>query len=869
MILSVLTLLAATATALDSAEIYGREIKPVLARRCVSCHGALKQKAGLRLDTAAAIMRGGDAGPAVEPGIGADSLLIERITAVDTSLRMPPEGEPLKPAEVLAIRSWIDLGAKGPAGETPPPGPRDHWAFRGPVRPSVPAKTPGTNPIDAFLGVEQKRVGLSPRPRSDKGELLRRVSLDLTGLAPSRETLRAFLADTCPDAYLKAVDRLLASPQYGERWGRHWMDIWRYSDWDGFAAEIRESRPFIWHWRDWIVESLNRDLGYDSLIVLMLAADEAAPHDDSSLRATGFLARNWDKFSRVRWLDNNVEHTAKAFLGLTIACARCHDHKYDPIAQTDYYRFRAFFEPHQVREDRLPLGPDAARDGVPRAFDAKVDEPTYLFVRGDDGRPDKSKKIAPGVPAFLSKSPVQPSPVRVPEEAQNPMLRAFVKDDLRAQALKAVETAERSLATATAADRPIAEASLLVAAASRQALSARIRADEARVSHPTGPETKDLAVLAKRAEAALAARAAELRLAKGQRSLSTARKSSRTGGDATRAALSAAETELAAAAAALAASFASKNTSGADYTPIGPSYPSQSTGRRLALAKWIASPDNPLTARVAINHVWARHFGRPLVGNTFDFGLNGPAPTHPALLDWLAVDFTAHGWSLKHLHRLIVTSDAYMRKSTPSGPDDPNLASDPDNAWYWRMNSRRMEAEAVRDNLLWAAGLLDLSLGGADLDPAVAMTSRRRSLYLRHAQEKRAVFLKVFDSPSANDCYRRIESVMPQQALALANSPLTTLAARRLAGALSPGASADPQFIALAFESVLGRAPSDLESSVCGQFLKEQTGRYAGSLTLFDAGPHPAVPAAADPRQRAREGLVHVLFNHNDFVTIR
>ena len=211
------------------------------------------------------------------------------------------------------------------------------------------------------------------------------------------------------------------------------MDVWRYSDWDGFAAEIRESRPFIWHWRDWIVESLNHDLGYDRMIVLMLAADEAAPEDDSSLRATGFLARNWDKFSRVRWLDNSVEHTAKAFLGLTIACARCHDHKYDPIAQTDYYRFRAFFEPHETREDRLPLGPDAARDGVPRAFDSRLGEPTYLFVRGDDGHPDKTKAIAPGVPDFLTRVPVQPTPVSIPARSRYPMLRDFVKDELRAR----------------------------------------------------------------------------------------------------------------------------------------------------------------------------------------------------------------------------------------------------------------------------------------------------------------------------------------------------------------------------------------------------------------------------------------------------
>jgi hypothetical protein len=870
MILPALALLGSLASALNDADIYSREVKPVLARRCVSCHGVLKQKAGLRLDSAAAIVNGGETGPAVEPGAAGESLLVERVTAADESSRMPPEGEPLKPAEIAAIRAWIESGAKAPAGETAPRDPRDHWAFRPPVRSSIPDSTAGANPIDAFLGALHRRIGLTPRPRAEKAELFRRVALDLTGLAPSRDAMRAFLADPAPDAYEKAVDRLLASPQFGERWGRHWMDVWRYSDWDGFAAEIRESRPFIWHWRDWIVESLNGDLGYDRIIVLMLAADEADPANDSSLRATGFLARNWDKFSRVRWLDNNVEHTAKAFLGLTIACARCHDHKYDPIAQTDYYRFRAFFEPHDVREDRLPLGADAARDGLPRAFDAKLDAPTYLFIRGDDGHPDKSTVIAPGVPAFLTTTPIRPTPIPIPAQSQHPLLRDFVKDDLRAQAARAVDAARRSLSISTAADRPIAEVALLVAEGSHRALSARIVADEARLADPTGPETKLLARQAKRSEAELAAREAELRLAKAQSSLSAARKAQKPGDDdATRTAFSAALAELAAAGAAVSSTFAATRTTATDYNPLGPSYPAKSTGRRLALANWIASPENPLTARVAVNHVWARHFGRPLVGNTFDFGLNGQPPTHPALLDWLATEFVAHSWSLKHLHRLIVTSDAYTRKSTSSGPDDPNVASDPDNLHYWRMNPRRMEAEAVRDNLLSASGMLDPTLGGPDLDPGLALVSHRRSLYLRHAQEKRAVFLKVFDSPSANDCYRRVESVMPQQALALANSPLAIHSARRLASELSKRSVSDPQFIAQAFEAVLGRDPSDVERAVCERFLNDQARRFAERLTLFDTGPDPAIAAAADPGRRAREGLVHVLFNHNDFVTIR
>ena len=782
MILPTLMLLTLVSTAPDGAELYAKAVKPVLARRCVSCHGALKHKAGLRLDSAAAILHGGESGPAVTVDRVPESLLIERVTSADRSSRMPPEGEPLQPEEIAAIRSWIESGAKAPEGETAPADPRDHWAFRSPVRPGVPDTIAGANPIDAFLGAEHRRIGLAARPRADKAELFRRVNLDLAGLAGSPDASRAFIADPSPDAYDKLVDRLLASPQFGERWGRHWMDVWRYSDWDGFAAEIRESRPFIWHWRDWIVESLNRDLGYDRMIVLMLAADEAAPEDDSSLRATGFLARNWDKFSRVRWLDNSVEHTAKAFLGLTIACARCHDHKYDPIAQTDYYRFRAFFEPHETREDRLPLGPEAARDGVPRAFDSRLGEPTYLFVRGDDGRPDKTKAIAPGVPDFLTKAPVRPTPVPIP-----------ARRDIRCSAISSRTNCERGLRkpwkppSGTSpprppGDRPIAELSVLVAGAAQRAISARIVADEARAFDPTGPDTRQQALLGQaRGSGARSPRGgASAGKGAGKRCRPRGKPGART---TTR------RRPL----------FRPPNRNWPPRQrpsrqrsrtprrppsitrPLAPVYPAESTGRRLALAKWIAAPENPLTARVAVNHVWARHFGRPLVGNMFDFGLNGHAPANPALLDWLATELVHHGWSLKHLHRLIVTSDAYTRQSTHAGPRDPNLVRDPDNLHYWRMNARRMEAELVRDNLLSTSGMLDSALGGPDIDPAVAMVSRRRSLYLRHAQEKRAVFLKVFDSPSANDCYRRIESVMPQQALALANSPLAIHAARRLA----------------------------------------------------------------------------------------
>ncbi len=259
------------------------------------------------------------------------------------------------------------------------------------------------NPIDAFIAAEHESRGLTPRPEASRPVLLRRLYLDLTGLPPTPDELHAFLDDESADAYEKVVDRLLASPRYGERWGRHWMDVWRYSDWAGWGKQVRDSQPHIWHWRDWIVESLNRDKPYDRMIVEMLAADEASPDDLDALRATGYLARNFKLLSREKWMQDVVDHTGQAFLGVTLGCARCHDHMYDPILQKDYYQVRAIFEPHQVRIDRVPGVLDTAKDGIPRAYDAQLDAKTLLFVRGDDRNPT-GKPLAPGVPESLGGS---------------------------------------------------------------------------------------------------------------------------------------------------------------------------------------------------------------------------------------------------------------------------------------------------------------------------------------------------------------------------------------------------------------------------------------------------------------------------------
>ncbi|MDR3633815.1 MAG: PSD1 and planctomycete cytochrome C domain-containing protein [Isosphaeraceae bacterium] len=1074
---------------------YVRAVKPILAKRCYACHGALQQKAKLRLDTGGSIKRGGEGGPAVVAGASDESLLVDAVTG-DESWRMPPEGERLSAEEVATLKAWVDQGAESPADEAPQLDPRKHWAFVPPARPAVPQVQDGgwsRNPVDAFLAAEHAKRRLKPRPEADRSTLLRRVTLDLIGLAPTPEERRRFLNDPSPDAYERVVEWLLADSRFGERWGRHWMDVWRYSDWDGFGAEVRESQPHIWRWRDWIVESLNGDRAYDEMLVAMLAADESVPGDERELRATGFLVRNWYKFNRNVWLDATVEHTGKAFLGITLNCARCHDHKYDPIAQADYYRVRAFFEPHEVRTDRLPGQPDVAKDGLVHAFDAKADAPTFLLERGDEKHPVTDRPLAPGLPAVLHRGSLAVQGVSLPPPVYYPGLRPFVQEESLAQAradidakLAALTQAKQQVADsrqrldaivaggdakpmpsakaepfladdfaspnperwqvsagewryekgkllqskvgdeecrllshaehprdfsaefrfkiqggnqwqsvglsfdfadagnalgvylshfaggpkvqvferrngqsqypatgtkpyAVQLDRehtlrvdvrgqlvnvavdgqvvlayrlsvprqagrfavwtfdasaefvnvrvdslagdarlveppagsgapvtneagaraalakaeagvPVAEKAVEVSRANAAAVSAKVAADRAKFAEPPSPDAERLAKEASLADRRLAALQAEEKLLRAEVALSEAKQAGKD--------VAAAQKGLDEARKAAETARVAQAKESTDYSPLGPVYPASSTGRRLALARWLARRENPLTARVAVNHVWARHFGEPLVPTVFDFGLNGRPPTHPALLDWLAVELMDRGWSLKALHRQIVTSPAYRMDSAGDRRDDPNHAVDPANAYLWRMNPRRMEAETVRDNVLHVAGNLDPALGGADLDPDSGLSSRRRSLYFRHAKEKRMTFLRLFDSANVNSCYRRTESVMPQQALALANSPLALDQSRLLAAKLSGD---DATFVIAAFERVLGREPTSDEQAACTQYLSEQASRLVDKahLSAFASGPPGAVKPSGDPRQRARENLVHVLMNHNDFLTIR
>ena len=1077
-----------------SDELYRQQVQPVLRERCLACHGALKQEAGLRLDTAALVRQGGSGGPAVKAGDAASSLLVSRISSTDLGERMPPEGEPLKPDQIQAIRLWIESGAQGPPDERPEESPQDHWAFRTPQRPPLPTVSDSSRirtPIDAFIQAARESRQLTPQPPADPRTWLRRVSIDLVGLPPTLEEQEQFLADPSPAARARVVDRLLSSPQYGERWGRHWMDVWRYSDWWGLGAEVRNSQKHIWHWRDWIIESLNEDAGYNQMLQDMLAADELHPTDSRRLRATGFLARQYFKFNRTSWLDETVQHTFKAMLGMTFNCCKCHDHKYDPVSQQEYYQLRAFFEPYQIRTDLLPGISSVEENGIPRAFDCNLDVPTFLHIRGDDRNPDREHPLPPAIPAFLAFEQFPIEPVRLPVDAARPQLRPELLDALRKSAASRIEQTQQDVIRANAAveeaakreaaaaatpaptktDSPpavpevlatdtfeapnpelwmprsgewkwenkrlrqltsgaadqllelrrsklpadfeavtkfttisgqmwksvglrfdvsgdnnvmvylssyaggpkvqlawkqngqqawpedavqprevplgqpqeltvrvrgrlinilvngqlaivsrlpferrdgalqliafdavaefhrfelrtlpasaamqdaaaapdpgrlptlaaaqaalrVAQAAAARAAVEPELLEAKINAEQAAWQQPDAPETTAAAMLAARLErqaAVLAAVEAADRAALNLLNAVPGKQSE-------------AEKQSAAAIEALSKARAAADQPATTFTPLVGSvktlennlesedsrrrpFPTTSTGRRTALARWIASPRNPLTARVAVNHIWMRHFGRGLVSSVFDFGRRGARPTHPELLDWLAVEFMEHGWSMKHLHRLILLSDTWGLSSSPADAQPTTASADPENHWYWRANSVRMEAQIVRDSLLALAGQLDLSIGGPSI-PVASEDSRRRSLYFVHSHNEHQKFLALFDDANVLECYRRADSIVPQQALALENSPLAIKMADEIASRLqqaNPQLS-DERFIQLACLTVLASEPSPEELAACTQALAELRA---------------AAPPGANPEKTARSALVHTLLNQHDFITVR
>lgn len=990
------------------ASLFTSTIKPLLEQKCVNCHHPGPRKAsGLDLTSREKLLEGGDHGPAVNLENPESSSLIARLRHTGSDAGMPFNQPRLPDESIQKVLLWLKGGAGYDASievaKTAAPG-SDHWAFQKPLPTPLP-KLNGPlaswskNPVDVLLAARWQEKGLQPSPEADRRTLIRRVYIDVTGLPPTPSETDAFLKDRSPDAYEKVVDSLLASPRYGERWGRHWMDIWRYSDWYGRRAldDQRNGARHIWHWRDWIIESLNADKAYDQMIREMVAGDEIAPNDPNTLRATGFLARNYYRFNRNVWLQDTVEHIGFGVLGLTLKCARCHDHKYDPISQEEYYRLRAFFEPYDVRIDRIPGRQDPHDDGIARVYDSSPHEggiepyfppiykDTFRFIRGDETNPDKTP-LTPATLSVLGAWNLKIEPVTLKPEEHIPDLRDFVGTDVLAKARQDIKDAElgiqsstrsldqvreqlalrRDQAPSSAGDakdkkpavtfsdiQPVLSVKCgqchggMTQATSRSGLTLTSQAGALQGGFKYGPSiipgrsaespliryiAGDLtprmpveggpvtpaeaarlaqwidgiveppAVTLQRAEERLAVAklhlesatlylpALEARLAadrekylhKDEKSrieeLSDAAQKAEqkyTAAFAREATVEAqqllasdkagaAKTKLEEAAKAL-------GQSSVTYSPLVEVYPETSTGRRTALAQWLVSKDNPLPARVAVNDIWLRHFGKPIVATVANFGRNGAKPSDQRLLDWLAVDFMESGWSMKKLHRTILTSRAYRMASSGSALSEANRTVDPENRFFWRMNPRRMEAETIRDAVLYQAGLLDLATGGPDIDENKAFESHRRSLYLRQTPDSQAEFLRLYDQPVPNDCYIRPESIIPQQALASANSTFFLEASRLLTKSLRDSHGTDDDFIRAAFETILGAPPTATELAESRKFLVSQSALLAQPerLTRFSSVVETRVAPAADSTQRARENLIHALLNDNEFITVR
>ncbi len=564
-----------------------------------------------------------------------------------------------------------------------------------------------------------------------------------------------------------------------------------------------------------------------------------------------------------------------------------------------------------MRTDRVPGQADLKKDGIPRVYDAHAETPTYRFIRGADSSPDTEHPLTPGIPAFFGNAELKMTQEPLPLDVYYPDSRPFVHRDLIAAAKGDIEKSEAELKKAQEElekakqqlSQPAAPAPVVAGAGNRStpssapddkaldavlkaqagvalrqkelasaraalpALEARIAADEAKYSTKPPANLEELESAALKSERHANVLKAEENLLRAQQELAAAKPESETYDKEAVKKLGEARAQLEAAAKALESQDA--------YTPVGKIYPDSSTGRRLALARWIANKNNPLTARVAINDMWLRHFGQALVPTVFNFGISGKPPSHPELLDWLAVELMDRNWSMKSIHRLIVTSNTYRMQSSTKDAIGPNAKIDPENRYLWRMNEQRMQAEVVRDSLLSIAGQLDTAMGGLEIEADKGLESHRRSVYFQHTPDVQVTFLKVFDEANPNECFQRNESIVPHQALALANSKLSLHVARTLERQMTKQAgdtvAADSKFIAETFDVILNRPPSAAERGESLKFLRQQEELFQDpkKLTLVATGPAGEIKPELDPHLRAREDLVHVLLNHTDFVTIR
>ena len=780
-------LLTLTCPGDDRVEHFESKVRPLLVTRCHGCH-ARTAKSGLRLDSRQGVVRGGKTGPAAVPGAPARSLLIQAVSGKHTRLKMPP-GKPLTRREVAVLERWVRDGL--PWGEMQPADTQEvtrqqaefwSWQPLQPTRvPKVDAADWNRNPIDAYVYTELVKHGLQPASPAERRTLIRRATLDLTGLPPRPSAVDQFVSNASPQAYQRLLERLLESPQYGERWGRHWLDLVRYADTAGDAADYPV--PEAYKYRNYVIQAFNRDLPYDEFIRQQIAGD-LLPADDEDQRwqqtiATGYIAISRrigvsPHGMRHITIEDTIDNLGKTFLGLTIGCARCHDHKFDPIPTADYYALYGIFDssvyPHAGAEHKPHREDFVYRIGRARA--TEIERP----FRQELEPWNKSEREK-----FSEYQLFQKKKINDPTRTREIVWQELV--ELREQRRTVAETFP-DLETAYAIQEGDPH--------------------DAHVQNAGDPrDTGDVV------------RRGFLEILGGQ--------------------------EL----------------------PDD----DQSSGR-LALAGWIADAANPLTARVMVNRIWHYHFGRGLVATTSDFGVRGTPPTHPELLDFLAREFMTHGWSIKHMHRLIMTSRTYQQSSAHHSG---NSLIDPDNDWLWRFNRRRLDAEQIRDSLLAFSGELDLSMGQRHPFPhrltyfyrqhepfADEFPSRRRSVYVMQQRIQKNPQLDMFDGPDGNlSLSERKATTTTLQALFLMNSKFFHDRSQAIAGRLLKQKLDQAESVNWAYQEILGRPPSEMDR-------QRARGYFQKALAQLNAG-------GSDQQQSqvaAWSGYLRAMIASNEFMFV-
>ena len=817
----------APAAAEDAAKIrfFEERVRPVLAANCLQCHNDQAKMSGLSLASREAAMLGGSRGSAVIPGQAEESLLVQAIERAG-ELKMPPAG-PLPADAAAALAEWVRQGAAWASAPGRPRATADHWAFQPVRRPEPPPLRDASrarNAIDHFIQAKLEEKGIAPSPEADRRTLIRRLSLDLTGLPPTREEAAAFLEDRAPGAYERAVERLLASPHYGERWGRHWLDIARYADSNGYSIDGDRS---IWRYRDWVIDALNRDMPFDRFVIEQIAGDLLPEPTEAQLIATGFHRNtmingeggiDYEQY-RVEAVVDRVNTTGAAFLGLTVGCARCHDHKFDPISQREFYRLYSFFNNIDELGGNIP-------DGEGPAFKM---QPLLEFGKPEDFA--RRKAVEQQIEAL---------------EAELLQYQKTIEQDWQSRFELSGDSVEERIPAILETPieaRATIDRNLLSRFFSQKDPAWKARLGGIRALRGALPKLESTLVM---------------------RELPQPRESYiHVQGDFTR----------------------KGDAVGPGTLAVLPPLPeSDSLNRRdlpnrLDLARWLVSAENPMTPRVTMNRLWQRYFGAGIVETENDFGSQGATPSHPELLDWLASEFVRRGWSLKAMHRLIAASATY-RQSAAARPEA--AAADPANRLLARQNRLRLEAEIIRDAGLTVSGLLAPAIGGPSVFPpqpagaggftqvdrewktSAGASRYRRGMYTFFRRSAAYPGLALFDAPNAQaSTTRRNRSNTPLQALTLLNDEAQTEFAASLAKRVLASADSRGERIRFAFEICLARPPREDEQQRMSQYLARMTDEFASKGEFASEGGG----AAGSPQEAAWLAASRVMLNLDEFVT--